>query len=93
MLDPMPEGEMQKRIILPRSFQVAVGNVSRATFVVRVLFRENATWQGTVTWKEKRRQVNFRSFMELLLLMYEAVGHMGEWQEKDGGEEPDACTA
>lgn len=93
MLDPMPEGEMQKRIILPRSFQVAVGNGSRATFVVRVLFRENATWQGTVTWKEKRRQVNFRSFMELLLLMYEAVGHMGEWQEKDGGEEPDACTA
>lgn len=65
----------------------------QADFMLHVKYRYHVTWQGTVTWKEKRRQVNFRSFMELLLLMYEAVGHTGEWQEKDGGEEPDACTA
>lgn len=40
-----------------------------ATFVVRVLFRQNASWQGTVTWQETGQEENFRSALELLLLM------------------------
>lgn len=83
MLDPLPEGSQSNGIIIPRSFHVAVGNYGPATFVVRILFRRNATWQGTVSWKEKRCQVNFRSFMELLLLMQEAVGRTGEWIQEE----------
>ena len=83
MLDPLPEGSWPDGIIIPRSFHVAVGNYGPATFVVRILFRRNATWQGTVSWREKRSQVNFRSFMELLLLMQEAVGRTGEWKQQE----------
>ena len=45
----------------------------RATFAVRVLFRQNATWQGSVTWMEKNQEESFRSVLELLLLMNSAV--------------------
>lgn len=42
---------------------------SAATFVVRVLFRQNASWQGSVVWEETGREENFRSALELLLMM------------------------
>lgn len=45
----------------------------RATFAVRVLFRQNASWQGSVTWLEGRREESFRSVLELILLMDSAV--------------------
>ena len=54
----------------------------RATFTVQVTYRQNATWQGTICWKEKRGQVSFRSFLEMLLLMQEAVADSGGWNEE-----------
>ena len=44
-----------------------------ATFVVHVKYRQNATWQGTVTWADKNKQQNFRSALELLKLMDSAM--------------------
>lgn len=82
-LNPRAPGEEEPAVIVPRTFRVSEGNFGPATFVVRILFRRNATWQGTVSWKEKRCQVNFRSFLELLLLMQEAVGRSGEWKKKE----------
>ena len=43
-----------------------------ATFALRVLFRQNASWQGSVAWLEGRQEDNFRSTLELLLLMHSA---------------------
>lgn len=40
-----------------------------ATFAVRVLFRQNASWQGSVTWEEAEREQNFRSALELLMML------------------------
>lgn len=40
-----------------------------ATFNLRVLFRQNASWQGSVQWLEGRQEESFRSVLELLLLM------------------------
>lgn len=40
-----------------------------ATFAVRVLFRQNASWQGSVTWLETGQEESFRSVLELLLMM------------------------
>ena len=36
------------------------------TFAVRILFRQNASWQGTVSWVEGKQEKNFRSALELL---------------------------
>lgn len=46
---------------------------SLATFQVRVIFRQNASWQGSVSWLEEGREESFRSALELLLLMDSAV--------------------
>lgn len=47
------------------------------TFVVHVKHCENATWQGEVTWAEANRKKQFRSALELIRLMDDAL-HMEE---------------
>lgn len=47
-----------------------------ATFLVKIIFRQNASWQGSVVWQEQRREESFRSALELLFLMNSAL--MGE---------------
>lgn len=44
-----------------------------ATFAVRILFRQNASWQGSVTWLEGSREESFRSVLELIFLMDSAL--------------------
>jgi len=44
-----------------------------ATFTIRVLFRQNASWQGTVSWLEGEMEESFRSVLELILLMDSAL--------------------
>lgn len=83
MINPLPAGHQTPDLIVPRTYKVTSGNFGPATFVVRVLFRRNSSWQGTVTWKEKRQQVSFRSFLELLLLMQEAVSCLDGWIYKE----------
>ena len=45
----------------------------RATFTVQVTYRQNATWQGTVTWLGEGKQSHFRSALELIKLMDSAL--------------------
>ncbi len=40
-----------------------------ATFELEVLFRQNASWQGCLTWAEKNTSCSFRSTLELLFLL------------------------
>ena len=53
----------------------------KATFIVQVQFRQNATWQGTVQWVEKGVTQRFRSELELMKLMAEAAEteEMAKW--------------
>ena len=44
-----------------------------ATFAVRILFRQNASWQGSVTWLEGKREQSFRSALELIFLISSAL--------------------
>lgn len=43
------------------------------TFVIKILYRQNATWQGTIQWIEGRQTMQYRSVNELLKLMEEAA--------------------
>lgn len=45
----------------------------KATFVVQVFYRQNATWQGQVVWSEKNQTKQFRSALELIKLIDSAV--------------------
>ena len=40
-----------------------------ATFGVRILFRQNASWQGELSWHEGDQSQTFRSALELIHLM------------------------
>ena len=42
---------------------------AEGTFLVHVQFRQNATWQGQVTWVDKRQTCQFRSALELMKLI------------------------
>lgn len=44
-----------------------------ATLALRVLFRQNTSWQGSVAWLEGKREESFRSVLELLFLMDSAA--------------------
>lgn len=39
------------------------------TFVVKILDRQNSTWQGSVTWADRQRVKYFRSALELLKMI------------------------
>lgn len=45
----------------------------KETFVVHIISQENSTWQGQVTWVNREETMNFRSFLELVKLMDNAV--------------------
>ncbi|HOF99519.1 MAG TPA: hypothetical protein PK438_01355 [Clostridia bacterium] len=40
-----------------------------ATFKLNVLFRQNASWQGRLVWLEKKSETQFRSVLELLMIL------------------------
>ena len=44
-----------------------------ATFSLKILFRQNASWQGSVLWCDKNSEESFRSVLELLMLMDNAL--------------------
>lgn len=45
------------------------------TFIVHVQFRQNASWQGKIQWVEGKKTQSFRSTLELMKLMDEALHH------------------
>lgn len=46
----------------------------RGTFVIRLLFRQHTSWQGSITWLEGGGEQTFRSVLELILLIDNALG-------------------
>ncbi len=51
----------------------------RGTFLMTVYNRQNATWQGTVTWVDRNEKQQFRSALELIKLIESAL------DEAEGG--------
>ena len=82
LLDDMnfPQPYTENRVFAPVEPKTAVVNAletapegAAATFAVKVLFRQNASWQGSVTWLDEGREESFRSALELFLLMDSAL--------------------
>ena len=48
-------------------------NGKLASFSVKILFRQNASWQGSVTWIDTNQEQSFRSTLELILLFDSAL--------------------
>lgn len=65
--------------------QMEIEEKDRATFVVHVKFRQNATWQGTIQWVDTNKTQSFRSTLEMIKLIDEALDDGGNmkisWEE------------
>ena len=42
-------------------------------FQIRIIFRQNASWQGSISWLDHSKEESFRSVLELLLLIDNAL--------------------
>lgn len=81
----MDEAGFPRRGVEQRAFQstaattLARSPVSKAvsgtlaTFTLNVLFRQNASWQGSIIWNERKLESHFRSVLELITLLDEAL--------------------
>ena len=44
-----------------------------ADFLVKIMYRKNASWQGEICRVDKDEKIFFRSFMEMIMLMQEVL--------------------
>jgi len=54
---------------------------SENSFLVKIKYRQNSSWQGTVQWIETGKTQNFKSCLELIRLMDIAVNPEDEISE------------
>jgi hypothetical protein len=66
---------------------IPVGGVS---FLVKIQFCQNSTWQGTIQWLDEKKSKPFRSLLELIQLVNEAINQNTQasansnlWVEKE----------
>lgn len=66
----------QQKILMHRNIPDSRGGM--ATFKIRIAFRQNASWQGTIYWMEEEKEENFRSVLELIMLISDTLQDMKE---------------
>ncbi|SFC64984.1 hypothetical protein [Butyrivibrio sp. YAB3001] len=59
----------------------------KGTFIVKVEFCQNNTWQGKITWAEENQSQRFRSALELLNLIDGAMAKTKEKASEEGNQE------
>lgn len=47
---------------------------SQVRFLIQIQYRQNSSWQGRIVWLDTKKTMVFRSFLELGMLMREALG-------------------
>ncbi|MDO4542300.1 MAG: hypothetical protein Q4C00_05675 [Bacillota bacterium] len=76
-IEPLPRGE-----VLSLKSRTQIREMGKkSTFMVRVEYRQNSSWQGKVTWVETGETKSFRSALELLMLMESAMSEDGDERE------------
>lgn len=66
---------MSDRMFNPKKgWSVMKETNGKGTFVVRIQYTQNNSWQGSITWTEKNLTENFRSALEMMQLMDNALG-------------------
>lgn len=79
-----PPSAMEKRVfakvddlsdLIPEQDYKVINEVEGkiATFNIHILFRQNASWQGSISWIEGNSEMTFRSALELITLMASAL--------------------
>lgn len=87
---PLDEMQLPQPFVKVRAFQNPPAQLQKeqpdnepqrdclATFSVRAIFRQNASWQGSIRWMGKGKEEHFRSALEMLLLMDSVLDNQGK---------------
>ncbi len=69
--DIVPKDYLTEKVVIhtPTQYNRNMMRGKKGTFWIRVLFRQNATWQGNIKWVEEGSKANFRSALELIMLL------------------------
>ena len=51
----------------------SASSTGKGTFIIKVEYCRNNTWQGNVTWVDESKKLTFRSALELMKLMNGAL--------------------
>jgi hypothetical protein len=54
----------------------------KASFVIQIKYLQNSTWQGSIQWLNGKKTQNFRSALEMIKLMDNALGKSEEESAK-----------
>lgn len=46
---------------------------AESSFLIRIQYRQNSSWQGMIQWLDGKKSRHFRSFLEMVMLMQEAL--------------------
>lgn len=63
-------------------------NTNQANFLMQIQYRRNSSWQGRIVWLDAKKAVIFRNFLELAILMHEALqedrpcNQLGAWESR-----------
>lgn len=73
-----PQKAMRPRTFLRENGELCfpeagIEEKAMAVFRIDVLFRQNASWQGNLTWLDRKEEAQFRSVLELIMLMDSAL--------------------
>ncbi len=82
-VDVPQEQPVHGRTLFPHA---ADGRKGKGGFIIHVYFRQNASWQGRVEWLDGKKVEDFRSVLELLYLMLDALNGK-ECQKQSGDQE------
>jgi hypothetical protein len=55
------------------NYDIGMSQNGKGTFIIKVEHCDKQTWQGEVLWADERKREKFRSALELLTLMNEAI--------------------
>lgn len=77
----MPQRAMSPRSFEPRDCGAGICDPVHADqhqkpiaiFKIDVIFRQNASWQGNVVWLDTKEEAQFRSVLELLIIIDSAI--------------------
>lgn len=81
---------MSKETIMNKNDSVSDESVKNATFLLHVKFRRNASWQGQIQWVDKNVKKTFRSTLELIRLIDNAIEQSGSnitWENPPENDE------
>ena len=46
---------------------------NKGTFIIKIINKQNSTWQGSITWVEEQKTQNFRSALEMIKMIDEVL--------------------